>query len=72
MRAKRLHLPSSPDDFYGAMRVGDDGLRDTAHDLPLEPRSSVRSNHDQVCLPFVCSVDDRCSRVALTNRRVDR
>jgi hypothetical protein len=53
------------------MRVGDDRLRDTTHDQPREAGPSVRPDYDQVGLPFVRSVDDGRSRIALANLCVD-
>ena len=49
------------------MCMGDDRVCHAAHDQPREAGPSVRPNYDQVRLPFVCSVDDGYSRIALAN-----
>ena len=51
--------------------MSDDRLRDTAHDQPLDPGTSVGPDDDQVCLPFVGRVDDSRSRIALAYFCVD-
>jgi hypothetical protein len=67
-----LPLRSAPHDFNGARRMGDNRLCDTSHHESLETRSSVRPDDDQVCLPFICSIDDRRSWIALAYRCFDR
>ena len=47
--------------------MGDDRLCHAAHDQPREPGPSVGPDYDQVRLPLVCGVDDRCSRISLAN-----
>lgn len=52
--------------------MGDNRLCDTSHHESLETRSSVRPDNDQVCLPFICRIDDRRSWVPLAYRGFDR
>jgi hypothetical protein len=48
--------------------MGDNRLCHAAHYEPREASSPVRPDDDQVRLPFICGVNDDCSRIALANR----
>ena len=54
------------------MRVGDNRLRHAAHHETCETGPSVRPDDDKVRLPFIGSIDDGRSRIALANLCFDR